>query len=84
MIVPVRSVERMHERAKQQDGVRENAPSAPQSLDDCAFLVGHHIGFDVNNAKPTGNGLGRDPVVAGQHDDPDSGAGQVFQGVRRG
>ena len=64
-------------------GHRDDAALAPQPLDDRALLVGQHLGLDLVDAEPPGDGLGGRPVVAGQHDDADALAAQRLQRRRR-
>ena len=57
-------------------------PSACRAGDDVALVVGQHLGLDPVDAQAAGDGLGGDPVVAGEHDDLD--AVRAQGGQRRG
>ena len=57
-------------------------PSLAEPLDDVALVVGQHLGLDPVDAEAAGDGLGGDPVVAGEHDDLDAVGAQRLE--RRG
>ena len=48
-----------------------------------ALLIGQHFGLDVGDAELPRDGVGRGPVVAGQHDDLDAFGRQRLQRIRR-
>ncbi len=50
-------------------GHRDHPARVAQPLDDGAFPVRQHLGLDLVDAEPAGDGFGGRPVVAGEHDD---------------
>ena len=41
-------------------------------LDHVALVLGQHVRLYIRDIQPAGDGLGRGPIVAGQHYQPDA------------